>query len=249
MRIHGSDGTRGEGLTPDRATVEALIDRTPESGGLAVTTVVIPPGEAMREHDHGGSAALLIPLDGRIAVTSGTQRQDLSRGIVALVDREERIALSNQTNELFTMIVVFTPIPDPSSPDPSGPKLPGADRQIDLQTGALGEVLQWVPVPPGVLDQLNDDEAVHVDLAGHPVCLVRSRGAVHAMLDECSHGHVELSEGDVDDGQVECWMHGSRFDLDTGIPTGPPATEAVPVYRVRISVSGVDVALPPSAPA
>ena len=30
-------------------------------------------------------------------------------------------------------------------------------------------------------------------------------------------------------------MHGSRFDLRTGKPTGPPATEPVPVFAVKIA--------------
>lgn len=49
-----------------------------------------------------------------------------------------------------------------------------------------------------------DDSAVHADLAGHPVCLAGSGRVVHALLDECSHGQVALSEGDVEDGFVEC---------------------------------------------
>ncbi len=102
--------------------------------------------------------------------------------------------------------------------------------------------VDWVRAGP--LDQLDDDAAVHVDLAGHPVCLTRSQGTVRAMLDECSHGQVLLSEGAVEGGYVECWMHGSRFDLTTGVPSGPPATKPVPVYPVRIIDTGIDVALP-----
>ncbi len=101
---------------------------------------------------------------------------------------------------------------------------------------------RWVPA--GALTELADDSAVHADLAGHPVCLVRSGGAVHALLDECSHGQVALSDGDVADGFVECWLHGSRFDLATGQPTGPPATAPVPIYPVRIIGGVIEVALP-----
>jgi 3-phenylpropionate/trans-cinnamate dioxygenase ferredoxin subunit len=45
---------------------------------------------------------------------------------------------------------------------------------------------------------------------------------------------VALSEGDVDDCQIECWLHGSRFDLRTGKPTGLPATEPVAVFPVEV---------------
>ncbi len=67
---------------------------------------------------------------------------------------------------------------------------------------------------------------------------------MHALLDECSHGQVALSDGDVEDGFVECWLHGSRFDLLTGKPTGPPATAPVPIYPVRITGGVIEVALP-----
>ncbi len=80
--------------------------------------------------------------------------------------------------------------------------------------------LVWVSA--GRVDQLGDDTAVHLDLAGYPVCLARSQGLVYALLDVCSHGQVALSDGDVEGGQVECWLHGSRFERATGVPTGAP---------------------------
>lgn len=96
----------------------------------------------------------------------------------------------------------------------------------------------------GPVGQVEDGAAVHLESDGYPICLVRSDGTFHALLDECSHGQVELSDGEVEGGYVECWMHGSRFDLVTGIPTGPPATVAVPVYPVRVVGSQVEVSLP-----
>jgi 3-phenylpropionate/trans-cinnamate dioxygenase ferredoxin subunit len=59
-------------------------------------------------------------------------------------------------------------------------------------------------------------------------------GTVHAVDDECSHASIALSEGEVDGCTLECWLHGSRFDLRTGEPTGPPATEPVRVYPVEV---------------
>jgi len=48
---------------------------------------------------------------------------------------------------------------------------------------------------------------------------------------------------EVYDHTVECWLHGSCFDLRTGEPTGLPATEPVPVYPVKIEGDEVYVAL------
>ena len=84
------------------------------------------------------------------------------------------------------------------------------------------------------LSELADESAVRVEVAGKPVCLARSEGEVFAVSDICSHADVSLSEGDVEDGTVECWLHGSRFDLRTGAPTGLPATKPVATYPVTI---------------
>ena len=62
-----------------------------------------------------------------------------------------------------------------------------------------------------------------------------------ALQDLCSHASVALSEGEVSDCSVECWLHGSRFDLRTGKPIGPPATEPVATFPVEVRDSGVYV--------
>ena len=82
--------------------------------------------------------------------------------------------------------------------------------------------------------ELVDSTPFKATVDGLDVAVVRHGDEVFAIEDECSHAAVALSEGDVEGCTIECWMHGSRFDLRTGKPTGPPATEPVPVYPVRI---------------
>jgi len=93
------------------------------------------------------------------------------------------------------------------------------------------------------LSELADDVPVATEIAGTPVCVVKTAGEVLAVLDECSHAEVALSDGDIEGGTVECWLHGSRFDLRTGTPSGPPATEPVPTFPVQISGDDVLVAV------
>ncbi len=64
--------------------------------------------------------------------------------------------------------------------------------------------------------------------------IARNGDEVFAVEDVCSHAAVALSEGEVDDCTVECWLHGSRFDLRTGKPTGLPATEPVATFPAEI---------------
>jgi 3-phenylpropionate/trans-cinnamate dioxygenase ferredoxin component len=87
------------------------------------------------------------------------------------------------------------------------------------------------------------DGALHVDIGDTPVAIVNAQGEFFAIFDVCSHADVPLSEGDIEDCTVECWLHGSRFDLRTGAPTGLPATVPVPVYPVRIEGDDVLVSL------
>jgi 3-phenylpropionate/trans-cinnamate dioxygenase ferredoxin subunit len=84
------------------------------------------------------------------------------------------------------------------------------------------------------LSDLADGEALGVEVGEEPVAIVRTCGEVFAIRDVCSHAEVPLSEGEIDGRTIECWLHGSRFDLRTGKPTGMPATEPVPVYSVKI---------------
>ena len=78
------------------------------------------------------------------------------------------------------------------------------------------------------------------------LAIVHSNGAFYAIYDECSHAQIPLSEGDVGDGEIECYLHGSRFDLRTGQPTGLPATEPVAIYACQVEDGDVLVDL--SAP-
>ena len=88
-------------------------------------------------------------------------------------------------------------------------------------------------------DELEEDTPKRVELDGVPVSLVRTEGEVFAINDICSHANVSLSEGEVEDCQIECWLHGSSFDLRTGKPSGLPATRPVPVYPVKIEGGSV----------
>jgi 3-phenylpropionate/trans-cinnamate dioxygenase ferredoxin subunit len=93
------------------------------------------------------------------------------------------------------------------------------------------------------IDDVADESAVRVFLGGRPVAIVKSEGAFYAIHDVCSHAEVPLSEGEVAAGRVECWLHGSEFDLRSGRPCQLPATRPVPVYPVKIDGDDVLVAL------
>ncbi|HEY5049970.1 MAG TPA: non-heme iron oxygenase ferredoxin subunit [Acidothermaceae bacterium] len=101
----------------------------------------------------------------------------------------------------------------------------------------VGERAQ-LPAPRGVL---------RVQLEGEPVAIICTEGgSFSAISDVCSHAEVALSDGDIEGNTVECWLHGSRFDVCTGKPLGLPATRAVPVYDVKFDGDDVYLSSAPS---
>ncbi len=97
------------------------------------------------------------------------------------------------------------------------------------------------------IDELPLVGAALAEVGGKQVAIVHTEdGAVHAVQDQCTHGAVSLSEGEVDGSTLECWLHGSRFDLITGRPLCPPATAPLEVYQVQLR--GDDVYVDVSSP-
>jgi 3-phenylpropionate/trans-cinnamate dioxygenase ferredoxin subunit len=92
---------------------------------------------------------------------------------------------------------------------------------------------------------LAPNAAKKVVIDGTPIAIVKdSAGDIHALGDTCTHGDISLSEGFVEDDTLECWAHGSKFELTSGKPLTLPAYEPVPVYVVTITDG--DVYIDPS---
>lgn len=88
----------------------------------------------------------------------------------------------------------------------------------------------------GSIDDFPEGVLTRVEADGTPLCVVRVGDKVHAICDDCPHAEASLSEGEFlpDEMEVECPLHGSAFNLDTGEPSAPPATEPVEVFPVSI---------------
>ncbi|WP_127501460.1 non-heme iron oxygenase ferredoxin subunit [Actinoplanes solisilvae] len=88
---------------------------------------------------------------------------------------------------------------------------------------------------------------IAVELDGVDIAVVHADDDnFYAVRDECSHAAVPLSEGEVEGCTLECWLHGSRFDLRTGEPSGPPAFTPVATYPVEIRDGDIYVSTTPS---
>jgi 3-phenylpropionate/trans-cinnamate dioxygenase ferredoxin subunit len=82
---------------------------------------------------------------------------------------------------------------------------------------------------------------VRIEKNGESICVARVGDQVFALGDTCSHSDASLSEGDITDFKIECWLHGAEFDLRTGEALTPPATTAVKSYLVTVDGDSVTV--------
>ena len=82
-------------------------------------------------------------------------------------------------------------------------------------------------------ESLVDSKPVKIYLNGTPVCVTRIGDVVFAIADTCSHSEASLSEGEVSNFKIECWLHGAEFDLRTGEVATPPASIPVETFEVK----------------
>lgn len=90
----------------------------------------------------------------------------------------------------------------------------------------------------GALSDFPVGTARRVRVEGVDVAVVNTPEGVFAIEDRCSHADVALSEGEIVGCTIECWLHGSAFDLRTGNPLSLPAN--LPVQVFPVSVEGTD---------
>jgi 3-phenylpropionate/trans-cinnamate dioxygenase ferredoxin component len=90
------------------------------------------------------------------------------------------------------------------------------------------------------LDDIEPNGTLLVELGGEPICVVRLEGdVVKAVHDTCSHEEYSLAEGWVGGNDIECALHGSMFNLDTGQPDALPAVKPIPVYACKVEGGAV----------
>jgi len=91
------------------------------------------------------------------------------------------------------------------------------------------------------LSSLQAGKPVRIEKNGESICVARVGDQVLAVNDICSHSDASLSEGDITDFKIECWLHGAEFDLRTGEALTPPAVAPIKTYSVTVDGDSVTV--------
>jgi 3-phenylpropionate/trans-cinnamate dioxygenase ferredoxin component len=84
------------------------------------------------------------------------------------------------------------------------------------------------------LSDLPPGEAIRLDTDPPIAVFHTEEGQLFALDDTCSHQQASLSDGWIEDCQVECPLHSSCFDLRTGIPDCGPARKPVRTHKVWV---------------
>ena len=85
-----------------------------------------------------------------------------------------------------------------------------------------------------------EEDVIRFDHGGKSLIVIRGPDGNHCAANgHCTHERQHLSEGIVDEFEIECPLHFGAFDYRTGQPTVPPVCEALKTYPV--SAVGGDV--------
>jgi nitrite reductase/ring-hydroxylating ferredoxin subunit len=99
-------------------------------------------------------------------------------------------------------------------------------RGVTSNEGALVELCDMSEVHP--------DTPKRVDKLGLAFAVFQVGESYYVTQDTCTHGPGSLSEGYVENGEVECPFHQGRFCIATGKPTLAPCTVPLQVWAVTL---------------
>jgi nitrite reductase/ring-hydroxylating ferredoxin subunit len=110
--------------------------------------------------------------------------------------------------------------------------------------GVRGE---FIPVLPAAELPLGSMRAVSA--LGRELIVCHTKDGVFALDNICTHAFARLCEGRLRGNRLICPLHGASFDARDGRVLGPPATQPLAAFRVRITDGVIEVAAAATATA
>ena len=100
----------------------------------------------------------------------------------------------------------------------------------------------------GSVDDFPEGEGRLIEIEGKNIALFRTGSDFGAISDVCLHQGGPLSEGELNNGLVECPLHGHKYDFRSG-KGAPGSLGDVAAYDVKIEGGKVMVSNNPIKPA
>lgn len=79
--------------------------------------------------------------------------------------------------------------------------------------------------------ELPSGEKKVVEISDDSILVVNNNGRFYAVSNLCTHEQVELVNGFLLGDEIVCPAHLSRFKLETGSVSNPPATIPLKIYK------------------
>lgn len=93
-------------------------------------------------------------------------------------------------------------------------------------------------------EQLDPDFPLGVEINGQNVGIYLVDDAVHALEDICPHAYALLSQGFQENGQIECPLHGARFEIGTGQCLNEIGQHDIRCLPVKVENGRVSIRIP-----
>ena len=95
----------------------------------------------------------------------------------------------------------------------------------------------WIKI--AFIDDIPDDDVIGMNIKDKNIALYKYEGEIFATDNVCTHGQAFLSDGFLEDGEIECPLHQGRFCIKSGKAMCEPLTENIKTYPARVEGSEV----------
>tara|TARA_B100000749_G_C18133128_1_gene344705 strand:+ start:60 stop:365 length:306 start_codon:yes stop_codon:yes gene_type:complete len=73
------------------------------------------------------------------------------------------------------------------------------------------------------------------------IAICNANGEIYAVDNMCTHEEGSLEEGELENCELECPLHGARFDVRNGEVMQGPAVMPLDTFEVRITNNTIEV--------
>ena len=101
----------------------------------------------------------------------------------------------------------------------------------------------WVRVAS--VSEVAKGQMIAVQVGDRDIALCHLESGEFCATDNvCTHEFARLTNGFLEDNEIECPLHGGRFDVRTGEPLCPPVETELEVFEVKVSGDDVLIKAP-----
>ena len=101
----------------------------------------------------------------------------------------------------------------------------------------MGLLKRWVEAAKET--EFADSDRKQVFLDGKDILILKIGDRYHAIHNVCSHAFALMVGGMVEGHEIECPLHGARFDVRTGMNLTPPAVRPLAVFDTKVEGGAV----------